>query len=829
MYGDFQTGDGFSQVTGGGSVASIRKRDLGNYSRTMNGGRAHYDKDGVLLNAFVTKDSLVQLVEEFPGQGTSGPFAVSKRDAVSGTEKVEIIIRDRNQPTVILSVTALQRYSDYSFEPFSGRILLRQPLPSVDANGNPTSLRVTYEVDSGGEKFWVYGIDGQVKIGEHAEVGGSYVKDKNPFAPYSLASGNASVELGKNTVIVGEYARSKSVLADGSGLGGTLSGGSPYTLQPAINQPAVPTGQLQDVTGNAWRVEMLHQDDDLQARAYFGRSDPYFNNPSASLSQGREEGALKVTKKIDEKWSAYVEGTHSKDTVAGAKRDAAALGAAYKVNPKWDVDLGLVRTNEIAGAYGSSLIGLGYGLLVNPQTNSNFGANTAGNIGSSLLNPQTGYGFNGGNYGLAGVTYHSTGLRLRTNYQLTEKIDLNAEYEHGIGNDRYHRESIGAGYRLNEMTRLYGKYEWLTGLSAPSATNGLYDSSAFVFGLDTEYMKDQRVFSEYRMRDAIDGNQLQWASGLRNGWNVSENVKVATSAEYLKAYRGNTQDAYALTGGVEWRPSELWLLGSRLEWRRTQDRNTTQINTADPSAPPATYFLPGNDTYLSTLTLARKLNRDWTFLGRNYLLYTDNRDHKGNLWEDKVQLGMAYRDTDTNRVNLLARYEFWTQHDHSGLNAYIPPNSDGSGGDPNLSQGFNKHIISVNGDYHPSRPWWLDGRLAAKWQRDLFSGGNSTYSAYLGSGRVTYDITKRWDISGLAALMYSPQGSSKQYALGAEVGYQLQDNLWLSAGYNVRGFNDRDLTGSDYTNRGAYMRVRFKFDEDLFGGSNKAVNPALTR
>lgn len=274
-------------------------------------------------------------------------------------------------------------------------------------------------------------------------------------------------------------------------------------------------------------------------------------------------------------------------------------------------------------------------------------------------------------------------------------------------------------------------------------------------------------------------------------------------------------------------------MGGRLEWRRLKDSNVSQINPLDPNAPPTETFLPGNDTWLSTLTAARKINRDWTFLGRNYLLFTDNRGHTGNRWEDKLQLGMAYRDTDTNRLNVLARYEYWVQRDKSGLNPYLPPfGSDGSEfypGDPVASDGFDKHVISVHGEYHPSRPWWFGGRTAAKWQRDYFDGGSSFYSAYLVSGRVTYDITKRWDLSGLASLMYSPQGASKQYALGVEAGYQLQDNLWLSAGYNWRGFNDRDLTGSDYTNQGFYVRLRFKFDEDLFGGRDTVRNPALPR
>jgi hypothetical protein len=62
--------------------------------------------------------------------------------------------------------------------------------------------------------------------------------------------------------------------------------------------------------------------------------------------------------------------------------------------------------------------------------------------------------------------------------------------------------------------------------------------------------------------------------------------------------------------------------------------------------------------------------------------------------------------------------------------------------------------------------------------------------------------------------------------LGAELGYQLSNGLWLSAGYNVIGLHDPDLSGSDYTDSGAYIRLRFKFDERLFsGGASTSADP----
>jgi len=52
--------------------------------------------------------------------------------------------------------------------------------------------------------------------------------------------------------------------------------------------------------------------------------------------------------------------------------------------------------------------------------------------------------------------------------------------------------------------------------------------------------------------------------------------------------------------------------------------------------------------------------------------------------------------------------------------------------------------------------------------------------------------------------------------LGVELGYLLATNFWVSAGYNVFGYRDADLAGADYTAKGPFVRLRYKFDETLF-------------
>ena len=123
MYGDFASGEGVTPAAGGGVVAGTRLRQLGSYQRTLTGVKLHRESADGFVNLFASRDTLRHVTEEIAANGTSGPFAVGGTQALENSEQVQLIVRDRNNLNTVLSVTTLVRLSDYSFEPFSGRIL----------------------------------------------------------------------------------------------------------------------------------------------------------------------------------------------------------------------------------------------------------------------------------------------------------------------------------------------------------------------------------------------------------------------------------------------------------------------------------------------------------------------------------------------------------------------------------------------------------------------------------------------------------------------------------------------------------------------------------
>lgn len=794
LYGDFSTGDGFSQRGGNGAVASIQQRSLGAYNRSATGVRWHAEKGGTMGNVFAFRDTLRQVVEEFASQG-SGPYGLRNNTALTDSEKIEVLVRDRNQPTHILSVRPLARLADYSFEPFSGRIILNQFLSAFDDNLNPVTLRVTYEMDQGGDAFWVMGADGQWRINEQFELGGSLVEDQNPLSAARIASLNMSWRIAPKTMLVTEVARTTTEVNT-----------NPFN---AATRPGL-QGMAGDVSGQAWRVELAHDGERTEGRVFVGQSDATFNNMASPLVGGRTEAFARGAVKVTEDTKAYAQVQRSEDRNPGAATsDAAQVGVILKLSQRLTLDVGLRALRESVGSISGTLaspFASTAGLTSSMATGSGGGAVGFGN---QTLDPLTGLPLITSSTTPGGTTsINSTGLnsdtaRVGLGFKATDRFTVGGEVEHDIHGDARQRYALGADYQIAERTRLYGRAERQTGLSSANAiTTDDRDSNALIFGVDTTYWRDTQAFSEYRLRDALSGRDNQMASGIRNGWDFAPGLRLNTALELTQVLSGLAPGTRAVSVGVDYTAHPLWKGSTKLEHRISDDVTSTSTNEAF-------------STTLWQVMAARKINRDWTILARNYLLQT-NYDARGDVFQDRVQLGVAYRETDTNRVNALAKYEYKTERDDSNL-------ITGS-----LSS--QAHIVSAHADWHPSRPWWMTGRMAAKWQKDQFEGGvQDSFQAQLLSGRLIYDVTENWDL-GLMSALQTGQYGAKQHAVGVEVGYLLRQNLWLSVGFNRSGFAaDRDLAGYEYTQQGAYLRLRFKFDQSLFTGGNTTINRPLDR
>ena len=163
-------------------------------------GRSYFDTNTTDHHHFFVESN--GHLEDIPGDSVA---LARLPEPPKGTriERVEVIVRDRNQSSVVLSSSARQRFTDYEIDPVRGEIVMRAPVPSVDADLNPVYLRVSYEVESGGTPFWVTGFEGRARVSERLEVGGTYVDDLDPEGSNELRSAFAGTRLHDGSILEG--------------------------------------------------------------------------------------------------------------------------------------------------------------------------------------------------------------------------------------------------------------------------------------------------------------------------------------------------------------------------------------------------------------------------------------------------------------------------------------------------------------------------------------------------------------------------------------------------------------------------------------------------
>ena len=780
LYGDFQT------------VAPTDTAWLGSYARTLTGFTAHYENSSVKANIFGAMESAHQFVDEQSGRGISGPYAVSQANAVANSEIVEILVRDRNQPALILSRQTLTRYADYDFEPFSGEIVFRQPVPSVDENLNPVSIRITYEVDDGGPKYLVDGVNGEFLVRQGWSVGGRYSEDRDPMTPFKLYGADTVVHLNEHTTLTLDAARSE---------GNQLYAATSTGVLTAASLVAGLTSA--DPSGNAGRAELVHHDDVLDARVYAGKADLTFENANATLSAGRTEEGLHATYKLTEATQLKADAEHSDDETTDAHRSGATVAVETKLWTGAKIETGVAYVDQ---TYNSALPAVAaYSVGAVPGTSTGTGLNNTGFgfLGTGLLSSPL-----GGSLSLAStgattlVEQDYVAAQAKLTQRITDRFSAYGEYEHTVDGTSGQMAAVGAEYRVTDASRFYVRHEEIDSLTGIYGLGDGTKAEQTVAGFDTSYMHDGTVYNELRLAGTESGQSAADAMGVRNLWHILPGLNATTSVERQEVIAAapvststssllvGTQTATALATGLDYTASPLWKMAERVEYR----------------------FSDVQTNWLSTLAVTRKLSDDWSLIGRNVYLSarTEETAEPTNVQtDDRAQVGVAYRDIATNKLNVLVRYEYRIMDDNTPV----------TGGDSH------SRIAAVIANYHPVRAWEFEGQLAAKQVREVVTGVSSDYSAQLAASRVVWDFSTRWDVGVLAST--TTGGGSRDQGLALELGHRVFDNLWVSVGAIAGRYADTELFSANSSWRGVYLRMRFKFDEKTFRIADPTTNRTL--
>jgi len=710
LYGDYNTGDSQNAA-----------RVLSNINRSFTGFRIHQQNTKFEYTAFTTRDSVQQFVEEIPGNGTSGPYLVSRMDLVQNSETVELLVRDRNQPALIVKDIPQTLLSDYEFNALTGEIIFKQPVPSYDSSMNPVSIRVTYEFNNGGPKYWMSGVDASMHI-QKLRVGGNYYDDKTPASGMRLWGTNGTYEFNKTTILVGEFARSWT---------------------PTLG------------SGDGVHVEFKQKNSKLDTRVYFGRTDASFNNPNAMLNKGSGESGANITYSVQKHLRLHFEMTRSEATDTGASQTGTYATVQIDMNKIFTFEFGYRHAGAITTS--ESLSGTTPGTSTATSTTSSSSTSVPTPANDDLREK---------------LTVHIPRFKKLTAY---------SEYEQDIFDEGKQMLAFGGTYQFSAKGKFYVRREVISSLGNLYQLNGVQQQNSTVFGIDTAYLKNEHVFTEYRGMDAFSGRETEAAIGLRNIFSLRPGLKMTTTAESVKTLTGtSTDNALALTGALEYTAPARWKSSGRFEWRQS----TT------------------SDSILGSFGLAVKLSNNYTYLNRSiYSVTIPKTSGESDRLQVRVQNGVSWRPNNSNRFTVLSMAELKEEKD--GTAAIVIPDRKVA-------------ILTVGANYQPTSKVVVSTRYATKWSNDITDVVDSTLDGHMTTARVQIDVSPKWSVGVDSSALFSNSFNNIQYANGFELGYLLRKNLWVSGGYNVTGFYDRDLSGDEATRRGPFVRMRFKFDESLF-------------
>jgi uncharacterized repeat protein (TIGR01451 family) len=162
-------------------------------------------------------------------------------------------------------------------------------------------------------------------------------------------------------------------------------------------------------------------------------------------------------------------------------------------------------------------------------------------------------------------------------------------------------------------------------------------------------------------------------------------------------------------------------------------------------------------------------------------------------FDHEVQASYAYRPKDARRA-ILNQLTF------------------GKEGEGDTSQTRIVNLLSYSTQLGETNE--LNLRHGIKWAEFEFGGDSYSDVLNMVGAEYRHDISEWIDIGLHGSALHAARGDTMRYSAGVSVGVTPFENGWLSIGYNAYGYEDRDFSASGYTDKGAFVQFRVKFDGD---------------
>lgn len=374
---------------------------------------------------------------------------------------------------------------------------------------------------------------------------------------------------------------------------------------------------------------------------------------------------------------------------------------------------------------------------------------------------------------------------------LDRRLTLSARGETGLSSDDNvdypNLLSFGSEYQLTSMVALFANqdFTWSADSRAQETRVGVRATpwqggtvSSEVSRAQDEYgprlLAHAGVFQTVQISD-------QWSADF--GFDRSQTLSDGSSnAETFDDRRGlangtRNDDYTAVYAGTGYRNAQ-WQWTNRIEFRHadTDDKWTAmsgfqqRLDDTDTMAGRFLHFdqkmQSGSDSRSTEFDFSysrRPLNESWFWLNRTRLVFDALDDTLG------------------------------TQHGRRIVN--------------------NTHLNNVFGHRHQ-----LSLQYGARYVHDTIDEQRFTGYTDLIGAEYRFDITSQWDIGVRGSTLASYNSNVRYSSFGIMAGYSPIKDIWISLGYNFKGFYDQDFDGAESRVSGVVLDFRIKFDQNSVRG-----------
>ena len=747
-----------------------RSQQFSAISRQLQGFKGNFNLGDLQITGFYSNVGKGFQRDTIAPNGTSGTYFLSKRLLINGSENVAIELIDFFSAGTVVSRKELIRGKDYDINYDNGSILFRQPLLQTELGDVGQLLRrqivVTYQNEQVGGDSNLYG--GQLRYhlnrsqSQPSWIGANYFKESLGIRNFVLYGANALISFGEKTQLIAEYARSQN---DSEILG--------Y------------------VTGSAMRFELNSEiATGLLGKLYYSKAETGFaNNATISFVPGQTRYGGNLSAKISPTTSLQFR-YDQEDNLGIAPRPLTTL--ADLLNPRQEAIPGAAVNNSLR------TISLG----------------VQQNIGAMLLNLDVLYRDRQDRQSPNLLSSNSTQLRSRLSVPIADNLRVTAQNEVSLSASADavipDRSVLALDWTIVQgLTARLGQQWFHSGPLAGQAITSADLLGEYKLGTDTTFTGRYSVIG-----GANNAASTQGALGINQRWQILPGLRMSFGYEHVF---GSFTTATA-TGTSFLQPFAVGQSSSALTFQGGNSYNVGVEYTDNPDFKASARFEHRSDNNSSNTVLSAaalgKLSPALTMLFNYQQSSAANQLISGLGTISNLKVGLAYRDPEDDKFNVLLRYEY-------RQNPSIVPDSLllGSG------SGYNDHTLALEAIYAPNWQWEFYGKLALRNStttiaRD-FTGASSTNLSQL---RVTYRLGYDVELVGETRFLNQPTAGYSELGLVGEVGYFLTPNLRLAVGYSSGSVNvDRDFNGSRSAS-GLYAGITVKLNE-LFDGFGLQKTP----